>query len=363
MAINMEIILFLLLVLLSVWKCQGRIYFRFLPYFIIFLFMALRCDYGDGKAYRDMYFVFNASQEELKGIEWLYEDIEPLYVLLNKIMPSFQMVVVITSAMYVFAFYLLISRVLTYKQRMLAILVWVLHPYILMVDMSVMRQAVAISIIMCGVYVANQRSPIYFLPFCGVATLFHKSSIICIIICFLFEKKHFSSKTKIMIFVGTVVFLTIPDKLIQLIEFVLSLTKLDTANYLAYLYSENGSSLPAVVLSLIVLTFFMLCGDAVDGQNAIYIKLSILAVALEALQGRVQQLGRVSMYFLPFFVISLPLLLNKSPQRLQLCLLGKTIALDRVGCILAEACFLFIFVWKFIGFMTPQYAYYTIFDV
>lgn len=359
MVMNVEIVLFWLFVIFSIHKYYGNAYFRFLPYIVVFLFMAIRYDYGDGSAYREMFYVFNLSAQEMKSIEYTYSDIEPLYVTLNRLLPSFQAVVIITSAFYVTAFCFLISKILTYKQRALAILVWVLHPYILMVDMSTIRQGIAISIIIVGVYVANKRKPVWLIPFCLFATLFHKSAIVCVFACFLFEKRPFSFKTKLVTFLVPVIFLMFSDKLLALIRLFLSVFNLDTANYLFYLNNGNKNGIIAVGVSLIMMLFFMVFGDSVDNQNAVYVKLSIWAVTLEALQGAMQQFGRVSMYFLPFFVISLPLILKQgSPIRIHL--LNRIIIVSQKYLMLVEVCFLFVFIWKFRGFMTPQYAYTTI---
>lgn len=357
--INVEIAFFLLVILFSIHKYNGNAYFRFLPYIIVFLFMAIRYNYGDGPAYRNMFFIFNSSAQELKSIEYTYDDIEPLYRLFNRVMPSFQSVIILTSAFYVAAFCFLISKILTYGQRQLAILVWVLHPYILMVDMSAIRQEIAISIIMIGVYVANKRNSVWFLPFCLLATLFHKSAIVCVFICFLFQKRPFGFKTKLLTFLTTVLFLLFSKKLLDLVQVFLSTLNLNTANYLYYLNNGNKNGVLAVVVSLAIMVFFMFFGDSVDCKNAVYVKLSILAVTFEALQGAVQQFGRISMYFLPFFVISLPLIL-KGKAPIEIRVLNRIIVVDKKSLTVAEACFLIMFIWKFLGFMTPQYAYTTI---
>ena len=355
MAINAEVIVFFFLVFISTRRYKGNIYFRFLPYAVILIFMAIRYDYGDGKVYR---IVFN----NIHSVGTM-KNVEPLYVWINKLLPNYGMVMVITSLFYVLAIYYVISRSLTLRQRGLALLVMVLHPYILMVDISAIRQSIAIALIFVGVYIANEHKNLFFIPFSFIAALFHKSAIVLLPIVFLFGKRHFTAKAKWAILGGTAFFLIIPDRLLRLLETALAVTRLNTANYLAYLYNGNENSSLAVVLSFIIMIFLMLCGNAVEERNSVYVKLSILAMVFEALQGRMQQFGRINMYFLPFLMLSLPMILKKEPQTLEVLVPNNVVVFNKYACWLVEGCFIIVFIWKLIGFMTPQFAYQSIFTM
>ena len=356
MAISLEVIVFFLLLFLSIRRYRANEYFRFLPYLIIFIFMAARYDYGDGKSYRIMFNTLHNGGS--------INDIEPLYTWINKLLPSFEIVIVITSFIYIAAFYLIISGTLSYQQRGLGLLIMAIHPYILMVDMSAIRQSVAIALIIIGVYIANKSKRIYYIPFCILATLFHKSAILLLPVIFLFSKKNFSALIKGIIFGGAVFFLLVPDRLFELMEVVLPVVGLDSSNYLAYLNNGNENGSLAIALSLIIMAFFIVFGDTVENRNAIYVKLSVLAMLFEALQGRIQQFGRIDMYFLPFLALSLPLILKRESQRvIRVKMFGKSFLLSRNVCWLAEICFIVVFAWKFIGFMTPQFAYQSVFTI
>lgn len=355
MAISAEVIVFLLLVFITTRRYKGNVYFRYLPYIVILIFMAIRYDYGDGRVYR---VVFNHihSVGTMKGVE-------PLYVWINKLLPNYDMVIAITSLFFVLAIYYVLSRTLTLRQRGFALLVMVVHPYILMVDMSAIRQSIAIALILLGVYVANEHRNVFFIPFCLIAALFHKSAIIMLPLVFLFDKKHFTTIMKWAILAVTIFFLIVPNRLFQLLEMALAATGLNTANYLAYLYNGNENSGLAVILSFIIMIFLMLCGNSVEDNNAIYVKLSILAMVFEALQGRVQQFGRIDMYFLPFLMLSLPMILKQEPQTLEVLVPNGAIVFNKYGCWLVEVCLIAVFIWKLIGFMTPQFAYQSIFTI
>lgn len=352
MAISIEVIIFLILVFVTTRKNRLGSYFQYLPYLVIFVFMAIRYDYGDGDHYREIFYFLH------RGVK--VSGIEPLYELLNKALPNFEMVVVVTSLIYVIAVYLIASRVLTFEQRGFALCILALHPYILMVDMSAVRQSVAIALILIGVYIANEKRAILFIPFCLIAALFHKSAIAVLPLVFLFKRQHFSQRTKWVILGITVFFLLVPEKLFDILNRTLIALKLNTANYLSYLNSGYENSGMAVILSLAVMAFFFLFGDAVEEKNAIYVKASILAMVFEALQGRVQTLGRIEMYFVPFFMISIPLIVKNEKRTLKTNIFGNVVVLD-YGSYVAESCFIMIFVWKFVRFMTPQFAYYSIF--
>lgn len=356
MAINAEVIIFLLLVFVTTRKYRGNAYFHYLPYLVIFLFMSIRYNYGDGIAYQRIFEYLHYGMP-VPGMK-----LEPLYSLLNKILPSFSAVVVVTSLIYVLALYIVISRTLTFEQRSLALMIVVLHPYILMVDMSAIRQSVAIALILLGVYFGNRYKAVFYIPFCFTAALFHKSAIIMLPIFFLFGKRAFSVKTKVVIMGTICFFLLTSDKLFEIINLILKLTGLNNANYLAYLGSGYKNSVRAVILSFVQLIFFMLCGDTVEKKNVIYVKLSIIAITVELLQGQIQMLGRILMYFLPFIAVSLPLMLKGQESGLRMQLLTKSYRIKN-GNWVAEICLLVVFIWKYIGFMTPQYAYHSFFTV
>ena len=356
MAINATVIIFILLVFLTTRRYENNRYFRYLPYIVIFLFMAGRYDYGDGIAYRQMfdYLHYGMSVPGMK--------LEPLYSFLNRVLPSFSAVVVVTSLIYVLAFYIIISGALTLKQRSLALIFAVLHPYILMVDMSAIRQSVAIALLMVGVYLANKYKAVLYIPFCVVATLFHKSAIVLLPVFFLFLKRKLAVKIKVVIMGATFFFLLAPEKLFGIINSLLKLTGLNNANYLSYLNNGYGNSIQAVALSFVQLIFFMLCGDSVEEKNTIYVKLSVIAIVAELLQGCIQTLGRIQMYFLPFIVVSLPLILKRKEKTLKVQLFNKSYEIKN-GNWIAEVCWIVVFIWKFVGFMTPRYAYRSVFTV
>lgn len=114
-------------------------------------------------------------------------------------------------------------------------------------------------------------------------------------------------------------------------------------------------------MSLIIMIFLMLCGNAVEGKNSIYVKLSILAMVFEVLQGKGQQFGRIDMCFLPFLTLSIPM--KKEPQTLEVLVPNGVLAFNKYACWLVEVCFIVVFIWKLIGFMTPQFAYQSVFTI
>lgn len=351
MAISAEMLLSFLLIFISTQKYKHNQYFRFLPYFLIFIFMAIRVDFGDGFVYR---VEFENLQSGNNRRNW-----EPLWVALNQLMPNFRAVIIVTSLMYVLAFYYVISKTLSYKQRTLALTVLMVHPYILMADMSAMRQSIAIAIIMLGVYTANKYRSFYFIPFCLFAMLLHKSVIVLLPIVVLFNQKPFSRKIKWGIFGGTILSLIFRNVFFHLLDTLMAAAKLNY--YREYLHGAAQNGKIAIMLSLVTMAFLLLCGDVVSEKNIIYVKLSVLAMVIEAMQGCVQQLGRIDMYFLPFLVLALPLILKENYLKIQFC--RRSIVVNQYGCWIVQACLLAIFAKKLMGFMTPQYMYHTIFTI
>ena len=73
------------------------------------------------------------------------------------------------------------------------------------------------------------------------------------------------------------------------------------------------------------------------------------------------ELGRIDMYFLPFLVLALPLILKEKYLKIQFC--RRSIVVNQYGCWIVQACLLAMFAKKLMGFMTPQYMYHTIFTI
>lgn len=355
MALSPEIIIFFLCLFISILRYPKNLYFKYLPYFIILTFMSIRYNYGDGESYR-IIFKYIKDGVDVYGIE-------PLYVLLNKISPDFDLIIIFTSIAFVLAIFFVISRTLNYRQRGLALLVMTLHPYILMVNMSAIRQSIAIILFLVGVYIANNYKKIYFLPFVLLGFLFHKSAIVLLPIFFIINKQYFSTKIKMIIFLCTILFVSLKEILFRLVEFLMVAFGLNNVNYISYLNNGNENSSLSILLSFLVMIFFMLFGDAVERKNAVYVKLSILAMVFEALQGSVQQFGRISMYFLPFLMLSIPLILRNNNNQMKIKFFNKSFILNYKWCCFVEVLFIFIFIWKLIGFMTPYFAYHTVFEM
>lgn len=353
---NLEVILFLLLLLASVQgygkKSGTKVYFRYLPYIMIFIFMSFRSDYGDGATYRIAF-------------EYLHlginpEGIEPLYMLLNQISPNFRTVVVVTSLFYVFALYLVVSNTLNFAQRKFALMIIALHPYILMVDMSAIRQSVAIACVVIGVYTGNRYKRVYYIALCLIAALFHKSAIIMLPMFFLLKKGRFPKKAKLLLISATALVIAVPNLLFKIVELLLKIVRLNTGNYLSYLYNGNKNGILAVTLSLLMVAFFALFDNTIEKENSIYGNLAILAMVFEALQGVVQQFGRIDMYFLPFLAIALPLILKGEEKRLKINTSRGALVFNQYICRFVELCFVLIFIWKLVNFMTPQYMYRSV---
>ena len=112
--------------------------FRFLSFAVLFLFLALRYDYGnDYMGYYNIHSSLNAGMPA-----WGQNDI--LFKNLNLLIPNFYIYIAVISLFYIYTIYFLISKNLNVRRYWFAILILLINPYLFLVHLSGIRQTLAI---------------------------------------------------------------------------------------------------------------------------------------------------------------------------------------------------------------------------
>lgn len=328
-------------------------YFRLLPYMMMFLFMAFRYEYGDTTSYRKTFFDLKA------GIS---VSVEQAYILLNKILSSFQLVVILTAALYIYSLYYLLSREVPVNQRLFALLIILLHPHIFGTTMSAMRQGIAISLFLIGVCFSKERGKWWLVPFCLLGGLFHKSALILCVVCFLLNREVFSRKLRVVFQIGSLLAYVLVEKMIDIILWVLRATSLDYPNYVYYLQNGNQNSLLSTLVAFVILVLLCALADETPKGKSIFVNLAIVGATMEVLQGSVQMIARIAMYFLPFYAVAFSVLLSNKYCRPRLRIFRVTIALNQSVCWLIKLVIVGVLTYKFNNFIKqPLYHYTSIF--
>lgn len=284
---------FTVILLLSIsWK-KGK--FKRAPYIALFIYMAIRYGYGDYFSYLDRFYKFK------QGID---SSFEPGYELLMKAAPNFTFVIVVSSAVFTIAIYLLFEKMCDAKYRTVYFAVLIANPYILLMDISAIRQTMALSIFIIGVYFyQKQRNILYVIFAILLAAQFHISAYVLLPTLLIMQLSRYSKTRAIAVAAGCGVLLLGNQLFDKLINWGLSL--LNIANY--YYYAGNGfkNSLGATLTCIAVLLFLLWQARSMTKNELFWTRLAVVGMTLEVLQMKMQMLGRLVMYFNIFYPIAI----------------------------------------------------------
>lgn len=302
-------IVFLIAFIFSLPDFNKKCKISFFTFFILFLFLALRYDYGnDYMSYYNNYIDIN------NGLPaWGHNNI--LYKYLNLLTPNFEVFIAITSLFYIIAIYHLISDNLNVNDYWFSIILLLLNPYLFLVHLSSIRQTIAICIFIFAVHFAVKRKPLIYFLLILAATGFHSSAIILMPVYFIANEKKISNKLFLTILVTIIIFITTP-----IFETVISFTLRKLSLYSLYQhYFEQGlqNSLRATLIASIFLVIIILNINKLEGRKIIYAKLSLMAIIISILAYKLSMMTRVGMYFEVFLIITLPQILNLVEKRLN----------------------------------------------
>ena len=275
-----------------------------LPFAVLFIFAALRYDYGnDYMSYANIF-------KNLTRYDYNLLIGEELFVLLNKISPSYQVMLIVVSLFFLFMVYKLISENVNIEYFGIAFLIFVINPYLFLVNLSAVRQSIAIALFIIAIEFAYKRKIIPYIIFIAIATLFHNSAIVLLPIYFIANGKELK-KWQIITVVGIFIFILLtPDVLFGFIEEVLSF--LDNANYNYYFDNGTENSLRATFLSALYGVYVLMNINRLSGKKLMFAKLYLLSIAFAVLAIRLSMLTRIQMYFDIFSVVAIPAIIEEN---------------------------------------------------
>lgn len=153
-----------------------RLFFTFL---ILFLYGAFRVDYGlDYDSYELLFENINAGNLDSR--------IEIGYTFLNQILPSFRLVLIVTSAFTCIAYFYLFRLVIPSNWTWLAILLFFLAGnYTIFFMFSGIRNAISVAIMIFSIGLIRDRKWWWYLIVVAIASCFHISSLLFMTLAYL----------------------------------------------------------------------------------------------------------------------------------------------------------------------------------
>lgn len=265
---------------------------------ILFVFAALRYDFGND------YDAYLAQFGYIKSGQYNSFDEEILFAWLNKISPSFSFLIVLTSAVFLYAVYVLIKNNVSLEYIGIAFLVFVINPYIFLMNLSAIRQSIAMAIFIFAVHFSKKKKIIPYIILIIIASLFHKSAIVLLPLYFVANEKKVKLWQIVAIVSVVLVLLLSPESLNQVITNFLEFFQDNNYNY--YFSNDMQNSLRATLLSSVYLIYVLINIRKLDGGTLLYSKLYLIATIFAVLAYNISMATRLQMYFDVFSVVSLP---------------------------------------------------------
>ena len=280
-------------------------YFFAAACWVLFLFAALRYMYGsDYPAYYTHYLQIQAGYPDVYD-EWLF-------VLLNRLCPSFHVLIALTSAVFVYSVYRLISGTLSTRDAWLGLLIFVVSPYLFLMNLSAIRQCLAMLCFLVAVHYAIERKPIWYILWILIGCLFHKSAIILLPVWFFANTKQVRKWLVCGILLAVFFFLFVAD----LDSLVLAAVQLfQDSNYIYYVTQGSQNSLRATLLTGISFVYVLGNLPRLKDRELVYGKLYLLGTALGVLAFRMSMLTRIQMFFDIFAVVAIPAIIRTDLER------------------------------------------------
>ena len=272
----------------------------------LFGFAALRYDFGND--YGNYYRCFL----EIRQMGANPFATEVLYTALNRVLPHFYWLVALSSLAFVGGVCALIRKNVLPEWMWLSFAVLLINPYLFLVNLSAIRQSLALVCFLCAVPFAWRRKPLAYCLLMLMACGFHNSSIILLPVYFVANGHPVSRRATVFIALGTAGLLVLAKGLPQMLD--ATLLALQLTRYRHVLGDGLHNSLRATLLSSVSFFYLLWNMPRLRGRTLVYAKLWLIGSVLSVLAFRVSMLTRLEMYFDIFSIVAFPRMLAR-PRR------------------------------------------------
>lgn len=289
------------------WK---RTVISFIP---LFLFMALRKDFGvDDNGYQ----MFFNGVHRSTNIFAVNEHMEYGFTILNKILPSYQSLIILSSFLTVWAYSFLIYKFVPRRFSWLAVILIFSAPSLTIFFMiSGIRNGMAASLLILSCYYIEQRKIIPVAILGVIATSIHTSALFVFTICYILGTNNQITKKQMFVWIAVMVALSFAS-LAVLANTALPMIEMFMNQYvgqvegLAEIADERGfiGALVGIVFGLGIITYlFMMSGKSstpkiiIQEISSIKYKYALLLAASFTI-GILG--GRMTQYWIYFFIVA-----------------------------------------------------------
>ena len=327
-----------------------------LAFFVLTLFATLRYRFGN-----DYNSYMRAHEDILQG-EVVFEE-EWSYVFLNRIIPNHYILIAVTSLFFIYVIYKLITKHLDEGVQGLALLIFIINPYLFLMNLSAIRQCIAMCIfILATKLLQNKKSMTYivYIALILLASTFHISALCLLPICFFIDDKDMN-KVQVFLIASAMILLLLEGGVVtHLVNTGISF--LDNSEYMYYYSQGLQNSLRATLLMGVYFIYVAMNLAYLKGYKLVCGKLYLIGLFVSMLAYYFSMITRIQMYFEIFSIVTIPAIIEYHLNAVE----GKWKKI--VNLYLFPAVLLIIYVARYYSFFAnPMWerfgTYHTIFEV
>jgi len=308
------VILGLFVVLFSWLKSSGKSRNGLrISFLLIFIFLALRYQYGnDYVSYLNLFESINFGSKIDFYIGQGGYELESGWILLNYIFKPFGFfsLVIFTSFIYCICYYLFFVNYVPKKYYWLALIIFIFNPSFLLIQLSAMRQSIAIILVILSFkFILKKR----FIPYAFlilIAALFHKSVLIFLPVYFLKYLNLSINNKLILIFTIIYVFYVLN----------ISLFIPESGNFLSYIFERYESNFViedvspnsglGIIYQSIIFFFVLFFMRKQPPENQLMFNISIIYLLLLPIGSLINLSTRINYYFQSSILVVFPLIIK-----------------------------------------------------
>jgi transmembrane protein EpsG len=282
-----------------------------LSLFIVFLFLALRYDFGnDYMAYLEIFQNINSYRVFRPDlIEYEFG-----WLLLNRIFGSFGFFAmnVVLAAFSCYVLFTFIERYVPHQYYWFAVFLYVFQPSHMLILSSAMRQAIAVSLFLLAINFIIKKKVLAYLLLILIAALFHHSALLLFPLILLgFVNWHIKFIHTLTI---TIVFMIPFFFLKEVLHHINYFTTQFFEQYSSYVpqeFSEVNVGLGFALRILIYLIVIYHSEYEINEENKLLFKIVIISILMTPLGLAVQLISRLNLYVLPAYMAVFPFIFIK----------------------------------------------------
>ena len=286
-----------------------------MAFILLFIFLLLRYDFGNDYLAYYKYFIriHDVQIKDLSDFSHYEQNhyYEPGYTYLNKIFPSFFLLVGCLALLTSFIYYSDIKWYVTKNMMWFSVFMLIFDPYLMLVQSSAIRQTVAICLFLYSIRYLIERNFWKYALCIVIGYLFHKSAIVLLPIYFIATPSKWSRK---VLAASVICFFFITFLGFMLLDSIGNIANTYFPDYQkGYMADISGNQLnTGLGFIFLTLVFFFIIWSHKKGEphNLVISKLSIIGFVLYPLGMYLNMFTRIFMYFSPVLVLSLPYALS-----------------------------------------------------